>query len=101
MKDELKDLVVNFGLMISGVFARVKFDTEVKYTISQIIAIIGVGIAIMVLIDETELSKFRGMCVVFAYGLAAPSLLRAIIRGLKKSEDKAADKLSDKIDKLT
>ena len=101
MKDELKDLVVNFGIMISGVFARWKFDVEAKYTISQIAAIIGMGIALILIINETDWSKLKGMCVVCAYGLVAPSLFRTIIKALKKSEDKAADKISDKIDKLT
>jgi len=100
MKEEIKELILSITLMATGVFARSKFDTENKYTLLQIVALLGVGVAIILILNQTNLSKVTVMSITLLYGLLSPSVLRVIIKAGNKSENKAADKMSDKIDKF-
>ena len=96
---ELKELAVSIGIVAIGIFARIKFDSTHKYTIMQILALWGVGIAVIAILNETNFNRLTIMSITLFYGLVSPSVLRAIIKGGEKSEDKAANKVSDKIDK--
>ena len=101
MEDKLKDLAVSVGIVATGIFARIKFDNTHKYTTMQIVALWGVGIAIIAMLNETNFNRVTVMGITLFYGLVSPSVLRAIIKGGEKSEDKAADKISEKIDKFS
>ncbi len=100
MKEELKDIAVSTGIVATGIFARLKFDSNRKYTIMQVLALLGVGIAIILILDKTSFNQVTKMSTTLVYGLISPSVLRAIIRAGNKSEAKAADKISDKFDNL-
>jgi len=100
MKEEIRQLIISVSLMATGVFARSKFDANNKYTIPQILALLGVGIAIILILNETNLSQVTKMSLTLVYGLVSPNILRAIIKAGNKSENKAADKISDKFDDM-
>ena len=101
MKDELKDLIVSVSLMATGVFARSRFDNANKYTIAQILSLLGVGVGLILILNESNLNQVTKMSITLVYGLISPNVLRAIIRGANKSETKASDKISEKIDSVT
>jgi len=101
MKEEIRQLIISISLMATGVFARSKFDAYNKYTIPQVLALLSVGIGLILILNETNLSQVTKMSLTLVYGLISPNVLRSIIKAGNKSENKAADKLSDKIDKFT
>jgi len=100
MKEELKDLAVSGGLVGIGVYARAKLGGK-PYTWQQIVALVGVGIAIILILNETNFSQVTKMTACLLYGLISPNLLQAIFKGADKGEDKAAKNIEDKIDKFT
>lgn len=100
MKDELKQLITSVSLLVIGVFARSRFDTTNKYTMLQILALLGVGIGLILILDKTNFGQVTKMSSTLVYGLISPSILRAIVRGSTNSEEKAAKKIEDKIDKF-
>ena len=100
MKEELKDWAISTGLLSAGLYARVKIGKDV-YTIGELIAMFGVGICLILILDETSLNQLTKMSATLAYGIASKSLIRTVIKIFKKSEDKISDKASDIIsDKL-
>jgi multisubunit Na+/H+ antiporter MnhG subunit len=100
MKEEIKDLSLSNGLIGVGVYARAILGGK-KYSAWQLAALIGVGIGIVFILNETTIAGVYQKTICLVYGLVSPNLLNAIIKAANKSEDKTAEKLSDKIDKLT
>jgi len=100
MKEELKDLAVSGGLVGIGVYARAKLGGK-PYTWQQIVALIGVGIAIILILNKTNFGEVTKMTACLIYGLISPNIIGAIIKGATKGEDKAAKNIEDKIDNLT
>lgn len=100
MKDEIKDISVSGTIMAIGVYARAYFGGR-KYTIAQLIALVGVGIAIVLILNETNIAQVYKMSICLVYGLVSPNALNAVFKAGDKSEDKAAEKISDKLDKLS
>lgn len=100
MKEEIRDIAVSSGIMSAGVYARAFFGGK-RYTVKQLIALIVVGVAVILILNETEIAQVYKMSICLVYGLLSPNALNAIFKAGDKSEDKAADKISDKIDKLT
>lgn len=100
MKEEIKDLSLSGAIMSAGVYARAFFGGK-RYTIPQLIALVAVGVAIIFILNETNMAQVYKMSICLVYGLLSPNALNAVFKAGDKSEDKAADKLSDKIDKIT
>ncbi len=100
MKEEIKDLSLSGAIMAAGVYARAFFGGK-RYTITQLIALIVVGIAIIFILNETDISQVYKMSICLVYGLLSPNALNAIFKAGDKSENKVSDKISDKIDKFT
>lgn len=100
MKEEIKDLSLSGGLIGVGVYARAILGGK-KYSVWQLVALVGVGIGIVFILNETNIAGVYQKTICLIYGLISPNLLSAVIKAANKSEDKAAEKISDKIDKLT
>lgn len=100
MKEELKELGVNSGLMIIGIYGRAVLGNK-KYSWKQILALLLVGIGVVYVLHISGLKPIYQTSISLVAGLIMPNIISVIIKAANKSEDKTADKLSDKIDKLT
>lgn len=100
MKEEIRDIAVSSGLIGIGVYARAILGGK-KYSMWQLAALVGVGIGVVFILNETNIAGVYQKTICLVYGLVSPNLLNAIIKAANKSENKAADKISEKIDKLT
>ncbi len=100
MEDKLKDILVSIGLMVIGVYARVYFGGR-KFSVGQVIALIGVGGALILILNKINIGDVYKMSITLFYGLASPNIISAVIKAAQRSEEKAAKKLQDYIDKKT
>lgn len=98
MKEEIKDLSLSGALIGIGVYARAILGGR-KYSAWQLIALVGVGIGIVFILNETSIAGVYQKTICLIYGLISPNLLSAIIKAANRSENKASEKISDKIDK--
>lgn len=99
MKEEIKDLLVNFGVSTIGHYARYQFS-KIKYTFRQNMALILCSMVVVVAVHNTAMAEIYKLCAVMGITLIMPNIVKAVIKAGDKSEDKAADKLSKKIDDI-
>ena len=99
MKDELRDFIVNIGLINIGLYAKTYFGLK-KYSKKQILAMVLFGIAIVYILHLSKIPALYQTSISLVAGLIMNNIITAIIKAGNKSEDKAADKISDKFDNL-
>jgi len=99
LKDELKDVLITFSVMLTGFFARIQFGRS-KFNRWQKLALLFFGTAIVVIVHKINIDDIYKLSIVMVSGLLLPNIVNAIISGGDKSEKKASDKISKNIDKL-
>lgn len=97
MKDEIKELLINSGMMSAGIYVKLQFTKE-KYKATQIIAFVIFGSMLVWIVHLTGIKPVyqSGICLVG--GVWISNIAKALIKAGDKSEDKAADKISKKIE---
>lgn len=100
MKEELKDIAITFGVMLTGFFARLQFG-RAKLNVWQKLALLFCGTAIVLIVHKINMDDIYKLSIVMVAGLLLPNVINAVIKAGEKSEDKAADNISKQIDKLT
>lgn len=97
MKEEIKDLLVNFGVSTIGHYARYQFS-RVRYTFKQNMALILCSMVVVVAVHNTSMPEIYKLCTVMGVTLIMPNIVKAVIKAGDSSEDKAAKKIEKKID---
>lgn len=100
MKENIPEWLYNTGLMTVGYYARVIFGGN-HFTWKQLLALYGVGLAIVAIVNQTNISSVYKLSITLVSGIVLPNIIKVIIRSADKSEGKAVDNLSKKIDKFT
>jgi len=100
LKEEFKEIIITFSVMLTGFFARLQFGKS-RFSIWQKLALLFFGTAIVVIVHKIAIDDIYKLSIVMVSGLLLPNIINSVIRGGDKGEDSAAKNISDKIDKYT
>ena len=85
MKEEIRIYLLAGAIMSAGVYARAFFGGK-RYTIPQLIALVAVGVAIIFILNETNMAQVYKMSICLVYGLLSPNALNAVFKAGTKAK---------------
>ena len=96
MKEETRDLVINFTGMGIAFYARMQFS-KIKRNWKQNLAIFLCSVLGVTIIHLTEFTELTKLCAASIVTLLIPNIVGAIIKGGDKSEEPLSEKISEAI----
>ncbi len=96
MKDEIRDLLANIGILFTGHYTRMQFSKS-HFTWRQNLALFLCGGVVIFVVHLLKIEEIYKLSIVMVISLILPNIINAVMN----KGDKIAKNLTDKLDKFS